>query len=216
MFCQIKMLQICAPKRVKTPKGSKSGPYEIFLFSRWRYSEIMGTDQIWSDTGLKFSLLQNPYFRAEIGNSDDSSPKISSRQQNLPSLKSDLHPVSKLWASVFLVPKMGQCPKSTMPISQILLGAYAAVGEPTVSWNLGQIHQANLLWEPVEIWGPKFQQAQKRELVPKKIQWVEGNIVLLKFTQKNFQHRPSAHLAKHWFDTIHRISIYMQSNLSGK
>ena len=46
----------CAPKRVSTKKGPKSGPYEIFLFSRWRYPEIMGTNQIWSETGLNFSI----------------------------------------------------------------------------------------------------------------------------------------------------------------
>ena len=33
-----------APKRVKPLKGPKSGPYEIFLFFRWRYPEIMDTD----------------------------------------------------------------------------------------------------------------------------------------------------------------------------
>ena len=27
------------PKRVNTPKGSKSGPYEIFLFFRWKYPQ---------------------------------------------------------------------------------------------------------------------------------------------------------------------------------
>ena len=68
--------------------------------------------------------------------------------------------------------------------------------------NLGQIHLANLMWERVEIWGPKFQRAQKRELGPKKIQWVEGNISRLKFPQKNFQPRPSAGFAKHRFDRI--------------
>ena len=35
-----------APKRVKPSKGPNSGPYEIFLFFRWRYPESMGTDQI--------------------------------------------------------------------------------------------------------------------------------------------------------------------------
>ena len=44
------------PKRVSTKKGPKLGPYEIFLFSRWRYPEIMGTNQIWSETGLNFSI----------------------------------------------------------------------------------------------------------------------------------------------------------------
>ena len=34
------------PKRVSTKKGPKSGPYEIFLFFRWRYPKIMGTNQI--------------------------------------------------------------------------------------------------------------------------------------------------------------------------
>ena len=44
------------PKRVNTPKGPKSGPYEIFLFFRWRYPEIMSTDQILRKTGLNFSI----------------------------------------------------------------------------------------------------------------------------------------------------------------
>ena len=44
------------PKRVKTPKGPKSNPEIIFLPSRWRYPEIIGTNQIWSETGLNFSI----------------------------------------------------------------------------------------------------------------------------------------------------------------
>ena len=44
------------PKRVSTQKGPKSGPYEIFLFFRWRYLEIMGTNQIWSETAWNFSI----------------------------------------------------------------------------------------------------------------------------------------------------------------
>ena len=54
-----KVLRLCnfwVPKRVNTPKGPKSGPYEIFLFFRWRYPKIMGTNQIWSETGLNFSI----------------------------------------------------------------------------------------------------------------------------------------------------------------
>ena len=87
-------------------------------------------------------------------------------------------------------PKNGAMPKThyATPISRILLGA---VGDPT-----------NLMWERVEIWGPKFQRAQKRELGPKKNQWVEGNISRLKFPQKHFQPRPLAGLAKHRFDRI--------------
>ena len=89
-------------------------------------------------------------------------------------------------------------------ISQIVLGTFVPVGDqvqPSPE-NLGQIHLANLMWERVEIWGPQFQWAQKRELGPKKIQWVEGNISRLKFPQKNFHPRPSAGLAKHRFDRI--------------
>ena len=48
----LRLCNFCAPKRVKTRKGPKSVPYVIFLSSRWRYPEIMGTDQIWSETGL--------------------------------------------------------------------------------------------------------------------------------------------------------------------
>ena len=82
------------------------------------------------------------------------------------------------------------------PISRILLSDLYLWGIQPSPENLGQIHLANLMWERVEIWGPKFQRAQKRELGPKKIQWVEGNISRLKFPQKNFQARPSAGLAK--------------------
>ena len=52
----LRLCNFCAPKRVKPPKGPKSGPYGIFQFSRWRYPEIMSTDQIWSETGLNFSI----------------------------------------------------------------------------------------------------------------------------------------------------------------
>ena len=52
----LRLCNFCAPKRVKTPKGPKSGPYEIFLFFRWRYPEIIGTNQIWRETGLNFSI----------------------------------------------------------------------------------------------------------------------------------------------------------------
>ena len=85
----------------------------------------------------KLTFLSNP--RAEIGNSDDASPEILSRQQSLPSFKSDRHPVPKLWASLFLVPKMGQCPKSTMPrqypefywLSNRILKIWAKFTKPT-------------------------------------------------------------------------------------
>ena len=117
----------------------------------------------------KLPLLPNPYFLEEIGNSDDTSPEISSRQRSLVSLKSDRRPVPKLLASVFLVPKMGQCPKSTMPhpYPEFYWGLLQLWVIQPYPENLGQIHQANL-WEPVEIWGPEFQRAQKRELWRKK------------------------------------------------
>ena len=57
--------------------------------------------------GPKSGPYPKPYFRAEIGNLDDASQEISSRQVNLPSFKSDGHSVQKLWASVFWVPKNG-------------------------------------------------------------------------------------------------------------
>ena len=61
--------------------------------------------------------------------------------------------------------------------------------------NLGQIDLANLMWERVEIWDPKFQRAQKRELEPKKNSVVGGGkYIPAEFPQKNFQPRP---LAKH-------------------
>ena len=53
------------PKRVNTPKGPKSGPYEICLFFRWRYPKIMGTNQIWRETGLNFSIQDRPNNRSQ-------------------------------------------------------------------------------------------------------------------------------------------------------
>ena len=50
------------------------------------------------------------------------------------------------------------------PTFRILFRTFVAVGAPTESC---QIHQADLLSERNEIWGPKFQRAQKRELGPK-------------------------------------------------
>ena len=87
----------------------------------------------------KLPHLPNPYFRREIGNSDDGSPQISSRQQSLPNFKSDQHQVSLLQGSILLVPKMGQCPKThyATSISRILLGAFVPVGDPTKSWKFG-------------------------------------------------------------------------------
>ena len=198
----LRLCNFCAPKRVKTRKGPKSVPYWIFLFPRWRYPEIMGTDQILRRNRFKFLHLEltelsvpklphlpNPYFRKEIGNSDDGSPQISSRQQSLPNFKSDQHQVSLLQGSILLVPKMGQFPKPTMPrpypeFYWSLLYLWGIQPSPE---NLGQIDLANLMWERVEIWDPKFQRAQKRELEPKKIQWwVEGNISRLNFHRKIF------------------------------
>ena len=62
-----KVLRLCnfrVPKRVNTPKGPKSVLYDIFLFSRWRYPKIMGTNQIWSETGLNFSIYDRPNNRS--------------------------------------------------------------------------------------------------------------------------------------------------------
>ena len=155
-----RLCNLCAPNWVKTPKGSKSGPYKIFLFSRRRYPKIMGTDQILKRNRFQFlhlgptelsvpklPFLPNPYYRAEIGNSDDANPEISSRQRSLPSLKSDRHPVPKLWASVFLVPKMGQCPKSTIPrpYPEFYWDVLQLWVIQTYPDNLAQIHQVNLL-----------------------------------------------------------------------
>ena len=149
----------------------------------------------------KLPHLPNPYFRREIGNSDDVSPQISSRQQSLPNFKSDQHQVSLLQGSILLVPKIGQCPKPTMPrpypeFYWALLYLWGIQPSPE---NLGQIDLANLMWESVEIWDPKFQRAQKRELEPKKIQWwVEGNISRLNFHRKIF----SPGLSPNIFDRI--------------
>ena len=95
----------------------------------------------------KLPHLPNPYFRREIGNSDDGSPQISSRQQSLPNFKSDQHQVPFLQGSVLLVPKMGQCPKPTMPrpypeFYWALLYLWGIQPSPE---NLGQIHLANLM-----------------------------------------------------------------------
>ena len=101
-------------------KGPKSVPYGIFLFSRWRYPRNHGHRPNLKRNRFKFLHLEptelsvpklphlpNPYFRREIGNSDDGSPQISSRKQSLPIFKSDQHQVPLLQGSVLLVPKWG-------------------------------------------------------------------------------------------------------------
>ena len=112
---------------------------------------------------------------------------------------------SQSYRHLYFGPKNGAMPKIhyATPISRILLGTFAAVGDPTVSWKFGPNSPSqSLVRARVKIWSPKFQRDQKRELGPKKnIQWVEGNIVRLKFTQKNYQH--------HWFDTIHLFSLIL-------
>ena len=72
-------------------------------------------------SGPKMLLVPNPYFRTEIGNSYAASSEISSRQQkqSLPIFKPDRHPVGKI--------------HYVTPISRILLGAFVAAGDPTVS-----------------------------------------------------------------------------------
>ena len=67
-------------------------------------------------------------------------------------------------------PKNGAIPKIhyATPTSRILFRAFVAVVLQPNSENSDQIHQADLLWERNEIWGPKFQRAQERELGPKK------------------------------------------------
>ena len=95
----------------------------------------------------KLLHLPNPYFRREIGNSDDGSPQISSRQQSLPNFKSDQHQVPMLQVSVLLVPKVGQCPKPTMPCPypEFYLALFYLWGIQPSPENLGQIHLANLM-----------------------------------------------------------------------
>ena len=61
----MRLCNFCVPKRVKTRKGPKSVPYGIFLFSRWRYPEIMDTDQSLSGTGLNFTTEDRPNYRSQ-------------------------------------------------------------------------------------------------------------------------------------------------------
>ena len=93
-------------------------------------------------------------------------------------------------------PKNGAMPKIhyATHISRILLGCFTAVGDSTVSWKFGPNSPSQSLVRARWNFGPK-----KENVGLKKIQWVEGNIVRLKFTQKN--------LAKHWFDTIRLFSL---------
>ena len=134
----------------------------------------------------KLPLLPNPYFRAEIGNSDDVSQEISSRQQ-VAKLKIRPTPGPKVMGIGIFGPKNGAMPKIhyATPISRILLECFTAVGDSTVSWKCGPNSPSQSLVRARWNVGPK-----KENVGLKKIQWVEGNIVRLKFTQKN--------LAKHW------------------
>ena len=65
---------------------------------------------------------------------------------------------------------MGQYQKTTMPRPWpgFYWGLLKLWGIQPYPENLGKIGKANLLWERVEILGPKFQRAQKRKLGPKK------------------------------------------------
>ena len=53
---------LCAPKRVITPKGAQIAPNWSFLFVRWRYPEIMCTVQIWSETVENYSIYHRTHF----------------------------------------------------------------------------------------------------------------------------------------------------------
>ena len=77
------------PKRVNTPKEPKSGPFEIFLFLRWRYPQNNEHKPNLKWNRFKFLNLgpteqsvpklphfPNPDFGTEIGNSDDASLEI--------------------------------------------------------------------------------------------------------------------------------------------
>ena len=80
----------CAPKRVSTKKGPKSGPYENFPVlqveiprdhghkpnlkrNRFKFLNLGPTAQ----SVPKLPHFPNPYFGTEIGNSDDASLEIS-------------------------------------------------------------------------------------------------------------------------------------------
>ena len=219
-----KVLRLCnfgAPKRVKTPKGPKSGLYGVWNFPifqveirrnhghgpnfkrNWLKILHLGPSKL---SVPKMHLVPNPYFRTEIGNSDDAGPEISSRQPRLPSFKSDRHPVPKLWAWVFWSQKRGnaQNPLCHAHIPNFI-SAFVAVEAPTESWKFGPNSPSRSLVRTQRNLGPIFQRAaQKRELEPtnnKLMTWVHGNIVSAKFTQKKIGVRPSVSLAKHPFET---------------
>ena len=155
----LRLCYFCAPKRVKTRKGPKIGPILNFPVFQVEIPRNHGHRPNFKRNRFKFLHLEltelsvpklphlpNPYFRREIGNSDDGSPQISSRQQSLPNFKSDQHQVSLLQGSILLVPKMGQCPKPTMPrpypeFYWALLYLWGLQPSPE---NLGQIDLANL------------------------------------------------------------------------
>ena len=136
------------PEKGQTPKMAQIGPvWNVPVFqaeiprnhgnrpnlkrNRFKFLHLGPTEL----SVPKLPHLPNPYFRREIGNSDDGIPQISSRQQSLPNFKSDQHQVPLLQGSVPLVPKIGQCPKThyATPIYRILLGAFVPVGDPTKS-----------------------------------------------------------------------------------
>ena len=108
-----------------------------------------------------------------------------------------------------------------MPLTRILLGAFVAVGDPTIFWKFGhKIGKANLLWERVEIWAPKFQRAQKRELGPKKKFQVGGGTIHIFFIYRKKNFRPGLRPVFSNTGTtgfvvffLNRISIYKTSEI---
>ena len=156
----MRLCNFCAPKRVKTPKGPKSVPYEIFLFSRWRYPKIMGTGQIWSEPGLSFSIRTDRTIGPKIapppkplfseGNCKFGQLQSADIKQAAELAKFQIRPTPGprvTWLRTF-GPKNGAMPKThyATPISRILLGTFVPVGFQPSPENLGQIHLANLIW----------------------------------------------------------------------
>ena len=130
--------------KVKSPKGPKSGPYEIFLFFRWRS---------WTQTKFEAKPVEIAPFRTdqtvEPKNGPYPKPLFSDgnwkfercqsgdifKAAKLAKFQIRPTPGSKVMGIGILGPKKGAVPKIHYftPITGILLGDFVAVGDPTVS-----------------------------------------------------------------------------------
>ena len=158
----------------------------------------MDTDQIWSETGLNFSIYNRPNYHSQ--NCPTSQTPIfggkleirtmavrryqagsrACQNSNPTNTRSHCYRAPYFWSQ-----KWDHIPN--------FIGRFCTCGGSNKVLKIWAKFTCPIWCEKrVKIWGPKFQRTQKRELGPKKNQWVEGNISRLKFPQKNFYMAPKS------------------------